>query len=330
VRALVVVLAACAGPVATSDAQIVIMDGAVGAADPAASELWTMDLDGSHREQLTHNARMEFLPHFSPDATHLVYTIYTSGVYGAPDAKTDIGIYDFATRREANLTNTGTDSYPVWSPDGKRLAFLTTTPRGLGIWIMNADGSDRHRVIEPVGPPSEITFGDIAWSSNNWILFVVASRPNACFKTHLDVIRPDGTERTQVTDGGPSCTPEGREQSGDADPGFFRDGDRIASSRGLPHAPTGAPDAITARRTVVVANSPWVAGKPETELDVPGEPDCVEGVPKPSPHDDRILLYRSCFDRPDSKAGIYVTDEAGTARTFVTTGFGPDWNPTVP
>jgi hypothetical protein len=185
-------------------------------------------------------------------------------------------------------------------------------------------------VLDPVGPPSELTFGDIAWSSNDWILFVVAQDTMSCFKTRLDVIRPDGTLRTQVTDGGPSCTPDGREQSGDADPGFFRDGDRIVSSRGLPRAPTGAPDAITARRTVAMASSAWYAGKPETELSDPQEPDCVEGVPKPSPHDDRILLFRACYDRAGAVSGVYVTDESGTTRTFVTRGFGPDWNPTVP
>jgi hypothetical protein len=47
--------------------------------------------------------------------------------------------------------------------------------------------------------------GRLAWSSDGWILFVVAQNTNNCFKTRLDKIRPDGTARTQVTDGSPTA-----------------------------------------------------------------------------------------------------------------------------
>ena len=46
----------------------------------------------------------------------------------------------------------GEDFGPVWSPDGTRIAFLRTF-QNLGtedrpIFVMNADGSDQHRVIQ--------------------------------------------------------------------------------------------------------------------------------------------------------------------------------------
>jgi hypothetical protein len=40
-----------------------------------------------------------------------------------------------------------------------------------------------------------------------------------------------------------------------------------------------------------------------------------------------VLLYRACFDQGAGPAGIYLADPAGSYRTFVADGFGPDWNP---
>jgi len=311
----------------SSSAQMVFMSLVKPDLGPAGFEVVTMNLDGSNRRQLTDNARQEFLPHFSPDGAKLAYTIFTSGGYGQPGSTTDVGLDDLASNTEVNLTNTGEDSYPVWSPDGRRIAFLSRATYGVGLWIMNADGSGRRMILEPKGPPAELTFGDIVWSSEDWILFVVAQTTGDCFKTRLDKIRPDGTARTQVSDGGPDCTPPGKEQCGDADPGFSADGKTIYSSRGLPGAPAGGSPSMTERKLYGFSSDAWYSGKPETDLSLPSQPSCIEGVPKGSPDGKRILLFRACFDQPGSPAGIYLTDPAGSYRTFVAAGFGPDWNP---
>ena len=49
-------------------------------------------------------------------------------------------------------------------------------------------------------------------------------------------------------------------------------------------------------------------------------------MPKGSPDGTRVLLFRACFDAPPVN-GIFVTDTAGSYRTKITDGFGPDWNP---
>jgi Tol biopolymer transport system component len=316
-----------------SRAQIVYMAPVkVAALGTAGYELMVMNVDGSNRRQLTDNAVQEFLPHFSPDATRLLYTKFTSGAYGQPDAQSAVAAYDFGTEREIVLTNTGTDAYPVWSPDGRRIAFLSRRDapgeNGPALWMMEADGSNPRRIAGPSGAAGDLFWGDIAWSNDDWILFVVAQNIGGCFKTRLDKIRPDGTGRTTVTDGGPNCTPPSMEQNGDADPGFSPDGSTIYSSRGFPHAPAGGPG--TERRLYAFSSAPWFAAKPETDLSLPAQPSCIEGVPKVSPDGHRVLLFRACFDVAGAKAGVYLADAAGTWRTFVAEGFGPDWNPTVP
>jgi hypothetical protein len=290
---------------------------------PQGSELVMMNLDGSSRVQLTDNEVQEFLPHFSPDATQVVYTKFTHGGYGQPNSQSVVAVVDTATLVETELT--GTEMQPVWSPDGARIAYLATD----GLRVMNADGSDQHRIGGPSGTPDDEVWGDIAWSSDDWIMFVVAQEVEGpCFRVRIDKIRPDGTSRTQVTDGGPSCTPKGFEQSGDADPGFSADGKTIYSSRGLPRAPGGSPPTGTTERQLYAFSSDaWAPGKVETSLALATEPDCIEGVPKGSPDGTRVLEFRACFYEANEPSGVTLTDTAGSYRTFIADGFGPDWNP---
>lgn len=200
----------------------------------------------------------------------------------------------------------------------------------LGLYIVNTDGTDAHRVAVWSGANDDVEWGDYAWSSDDWILFTAKQTPGGCFKVRLDKIRPDGSSRTKVTDGGTSCTATGFEQSGDADPGWSADGRTIYSSRGFPVPPTGMLAPVTERKLYAFSSDAWYAGKPESDLSLPSEPGCIEGVPKGSPDGQRVLLFRACFEAGmpiPGRIGIHVTDPAGSYRTLVTEDFGPDWNP---
>jgi len=50
------------------------------------------------------------------------------------------------TGRHPLTTDTATDVYPAWSPDHRRIAFWSGREPA-GIYMMNADGSNRHHVI---------------------------------------------------------------------------------------------------------------------------------------------------------------------------------------
>lgn len=147
---------------------------------------------------------------------------------------------------------------------------------------------------------------------------------NGCFKVRLDKMRPDGSGRTMVTDGGPYCTPPGREQSGDADPGFSADGKTIYSSRGFPYPPPGFPGQVV-RKLYAFSSDAWSPGKTESDLSLPSAPDCIEGVPKASPDGKHILLFRACAG--EEHAGVTLTNASGSYRLWVVDGFGADWNP---
>src|SRR5262249_13194684 len=126
--------------------EIVLMSLAKPELGPQGFELVMMNLDGSSRVQLTDNSVMEFLPHFSPDATKVLYTKFKTGSYGTTST-TVVAEVDITTRVETELTSTGMEAQPVWSPDGSRIAY----GGGGQLWVMNADGSDPHAIGMPSG-----------------------------------------------------------------------------------------------------------------------------------------------------------------------------------
>ena len=320
------------GPGPLSLEQIVFMYPVGAETDPPVPgagkifEVAVMNLDGSGFRQLTNDGKMKFLPHFSPDGSKIVYTKYSVGTYGSPDTVEDIAVYDVATGVETMITHDGNDVQGTWSPTGDRIAYLNVaTPTSM--WIVDADGSNPQRIATSSNTVDDRQWGDIAWSRDDWILFSVAQDGDGCFKVRTDKIQPDGSSRTQVTDGGPNCTPQGAEQSGDADPGWSANSKIIYSSRGFPVPPADAPPNSTERKLYAFSSDAWYPGKPEMDLSLPSEPSCIEGVPKGSPDGEHVLLFRICFDTPTPKGGIYLTDATGSYRTFITAGFGPDWSP---
>jgi Tol biopolymer transport system component len=288
----------------------------------SVQEISTGNLDGSNLVQITHDGLNEFLPHFSPDGTRLVYTKFLAGKYGDLSPDTDIFAYDFGTAAETRLTTTSGAFQAVWSPDGKQIAFGTYD--GAGLYLMNPDGTGQQFVAGPSGALDDQRWDDFAWTSDNWIIFTVGQNTNNCFKVRLDKIRPDGTSRTQLTDGGPSCTPPGMEQYGDSDPGVSADGQTVYSSRGL--SPLPADPTQTLRHLYAFSSAAYTPGKVETDLSAASQPDCKVGVPKGSPDGTQILVFLFCPSDP-AHVGVTLTNPTGSSWIFVTAGFGPDWNP---
>jgi hypothetical protein len=288
----------------------------------AVEQIYTANLDGTNTVEPPQDSLNKFLVHFSPDGTRLLYTKFLAGKFGDVAPTSDIFSYNLATSTEARLTATGTAIMAAWSPTGAQIAFGTYD--GTGLYLMNADGSGQQLVGKPTGATDDLVWHDFAWSSDNWIYFVVEQDTDNCLKVRLDKIRPDGTARTQVSGGGTNCTPPNMEPYGDADPGISADGSTVYSSRGL--SPLPADHTQTLRHLYAYSTGAYTPGKVETDLSIAMKPDCTVGVPKGSPDGTQILVFLFCPDDLNH-LGVTLTDVAGSSWSFIATGFGADWNP---
>ena len=120
-------------------------------------EVYVMNGDGSGKQALTENRERDFAPAWSPDGRKIAFErLFASG---APQTEW-VHLYVMSSdgSGERNLTRALGDplpqrlvgrqtlfgAHPRWSPDGRKIAFLSESDGDLEIYVMNADGS-RHR-----------------------------------------------------------------------------------------------------------------------------------------------------------------------------------------
>lgn len=97
----------------------------------ASADVYLMNADGTGVERLS-NDQAHWAPQFSPDGTKL-----------AAQVNLDVQIFGLTDGSRQRLTFAPQNGMnPTWSPDGRRLAFVTTRNGRAEIFTMNADGAD--------------------------------------------------------------------------------------------------------------------------------------------------------------------------------------------
>lgn len=146
------------------------------------SEIYVMNADGRHLTRLTHDPARDGAPAWSPDGRRIVFTserdnragadVYVMNADGSglerltddltnwapqfsPDGSQvavqvgrDVYVIDLRSRTRRRLTFEPQDGMnPTWSPDGTRMAFVTTRNRRAEIFTMNADGAEQKQLV---------------------------------------------------------------------------------------------------------------------------------------------------------------------------------------
>ncbi|PWT92527.1 MAG: hypothetical protein C5B55_06280, partial [Blastocatellia bacterium] len=121
--------------------------------------------------------------------------------------ESDIRVIDLATRRISTLITGGTNTYPSWSPDGKRIAFRRMVNESNSeVFVANADGSDAHNIT------NHPTFdGWPAWSPDGTRI-AFASNRNSSYQ--IFIMKPDGSDvkllaNTEGRATAPAWSPDG-------------------------------------------------------------------------------------------------------------------------
>jgi Tol biopolymer transport system component len=193
-------------------------------------EIWTMKQNGAAHKQLTHLGGFAIFPDISPDGSKIAF----GGTVGS-DPKENIYVVDSATGDGlTRLTNCATDAclnnYPVWSPDGTRIAFIHSeqfdadgNPVDEQVWVMNADGSNQHPLTSGGFPKDQVP----DWSPDG---SKIAYHSGTSVSGGIWVMNADGSNQHQLT-GCAATDPSPCAQGDDFGTAWSPDGTKIAFLR---------------------------------------------------------------------------------------------------
>ena len=126
-------------------------------------DLFTVRADGSERRQLTATREFEQHPAWSPDGKKI---LFTSG-----DVMTNIDIYvmnEDGSGRRRLTEHPERDQRAAWSPDGGKIAFVSQRDGDVAIWVMDADGGNKRKLVKGRDPSWSPDGGKIVFTSGQF------------------------------------------------------------------------------------------------------------------------------------------------------------------
>jgi Tol biopolymer transport system component len=170
------------------------LDGSDAVIPAGTRNIWVINADGSGARpltKLTASGADSFLPKWSPDGSKLAFSSFRA-LDGSNNANTTqlipnvwiVNADGSGATPLTTLTAPGSVSWgPVWSPDGSKLAFVSSgaldgsnsannqsTPN---VWVVNVNGSGNHPLTKLTTAAAMVDPFDLSWSPDgNQIAFV--------------------------------------------------------------------------------------------------------------------------------------------------------------
>ena len=189
--------------------------------------------DGSGLRTVTSGPGVDCAPAWSPDGEKIAFTRSLVRREGDKVVGVDFDVYvvNADGSEERKLTRDAQSFGPIWSPDGRKIAFWSGPDGNGGVYVMNADGSKR-RLLTDGGAVLRHQIGrnliHVAWSPDGRKMLLVRSGLSLAGggrKKYVVVMNTDGSglrrlRRFNSGNGGqPNWSPDGRIVFAD-----FRDG----------------------------------------------------------------------------------------------------------
>ncbi len=181
-------------------------------------EIAAIAIDGTGQQRLTENRGFDSRPSWSPDGDRVAF-IMSSNIFGdydgtlrlhtmSPDDSDVTDVAGVVMGYENPSWSKSSLQPPVWSPDGRRLAFIggeTRDPSGGGtLYTIGADGSDRRILayteswIAPTWSPDG---EELAFALVNVEKSLVNDRESTTYESMIYRIKADGTGLRKVWGG---------------------------------------------------------------------------------------------------------------------------------
>ena len=128
----------------------------------------------------------------SPDGKWVVYTVATPDMEANRNA-TNLWMAPVAGGDSIQLTRTGKDSSPKWSPDGKTLAFLSSRSGDSQVYLLSMDGGEAH-------PLTKLSTGAdiVKWSPDGKTIAFTSTVYPDCKDDECNKKRNDEKEKNKV------------------------------------------------------------------------------------------------------------------------------------
>jgi Tol biopolymer transport system component len=152
--------------------------------------VWTLDVAGrTPPQQVTQSTRIDYFGRFSPDGSRIVFASNQTGSF-------QIWICDRSGANAQMITHMdhGTSGAPVWSPDGKWIAFDSREGDNADLYKVAASGGPVIRLTD--NPGADVT---PSWSRDGRSIYFSSTRSG---RTEIWKLPASGGAATQITRNG--------------------------------------------------------------------------------------------------------------------------------
>lgn len=261
------------------------------------AHLYSVGPDGSDPFQFTSGPTYDDDASYSADGSRVVFQRCDASC-GIAIENADGSAVQQLTPNDGSTTNV--DDYPALSPDGSKIIFSRVGTDPAALWVMGADGSDPHKLLDTADSTYQASFSP----DGSKIAFVDTSGA-------LALVNSDGSGTPHEIDTPPS--------GADSYPDWSPDGSRIVFQRG--------PSSADQRLWVVPADG----SAPAVELMDPGA-GTSDSEPAFSPDGAKLAFER--YPTTGRGSQIWVANSDGSDAARVTcedcTDYHADWRPLHP